>query len=115
MKKYKFYKDPDNKWYVDLPEWTGTKAQLEMVIGADTMLEYMAEGNNEVNTYISEYYFEGADVLEFIRETPEVGDGSLYIFKKYRGIEINLEVWLCSVTIFVFNGIYPKRIYIQSI
>ncbi len=112
MRKFKFYKEPDGKWFVDLPEWTGEKAALQMVIGADTMLDYMAEGENEVNAYISEeHFFAGADVLEFIRETTEVGEGATYILKKYRGVELNLEMWLCGVTHFLFKS-YPKNIYI---
>ncbi len=112
MRKFKFYKESDEKWFVDLPEWTGEKAALQMVIGADTMLDHMAKGENEVNAYISEERFVGADVLEFVRETTEVGEGAFYILKKYRGAELNLEVWLCGVCHFVFKS-YPKNIYIS--
>ncbi len=113
MKVFKFYKDPDTRWYVDLPEWTGTKAELEMVAGADAMLEYMAEGDNKVNLYISTEHFENSDVLIKIKNTPDIG-GALYLLKTFRGIEYNLEMWLCGVIEFVFNEI-PKNLYISKV
>lgn len=112
-RKLKFYKEADERWYVNLPEWEGSKAELEMVAGADTMLNYMAEGNDQVSLFMSEEYFEGADKLKFIRLATEIGDGAHYKMKSYVGIEFNLDVWLCGVTTFVFNGRYPTCIYIS--
>jgi len=109
-----FYKESSNKWYVDLPEWPGEKAALEMVAGADTMLDYMAEGANKVRMYFSLEPFDGCDKLEFIRLATDIGEGAYYKFKDFRGIEINLEMWLCDVTTFVFDG-FPKILYVTSI
>lgn len=53
-RKLKFYKEADERWYVELPEWKGSKADLEMVAGADTMLNYMSEGEDHINLYLSE-------------------------------------------------------------
>ena len=41
MREFKFYKDPEHRWYVDLPEWEGEKDNLEMVLGADSFLEIL--------------------------------------------------------------------------
>ena len=41
MKNLKFKKEEDNKWYIDLTEWTGDKADLEMVAGADILLDIL--------------------------------------------------------------------------
>lgn len=112
-RKLKFYKEADERWYVELPEWEGSKADLEMVAGADTMLNYMAEGNNYVNLHLSEEAFDGADKLEFIRIATEIGNGAHYIMRSYAGIEFNLEVWLCDVTTFVFKS-FPTYIYISK-
>lgn len=108
----KFYKDTDNKWYVDLPEWTGEKWELEMVFGADTMLEIAAQGEDVVHLSISieKPEADGANTLTKIRDTPDVG-GALYLMKEFRGHEYNLEVWLCHVTSFVFGSL-PETIYI---
>lgn len=113
MRKFKFVKDIDNRWYVELPEWEGSRADLEMVAGADTMLEYMAEGNDYVNTYISETEFDGSDKLEFIGLATEFENGAFYKMDKYKGIELGLELWLCDVTLFVF-GKFPKEIFISK-
>lgn len=113
MKRLKFYKESDNRWYVDLPEWTGSKAELEMVSGADSMLEYMAEGEGQVWLVLSEQEFENADKLEFLRLATEIENGAFYKLDKYRGIEIGLEMWLCDVTKFVF-GDFPKTIFLSA-
>lgn len=112
MKKFRFYKESTQRWYVDLPEWTGSQADLEMVCGADTMLEYMAEGNDEVNLYLSVDPFENSDTLEYVRNATELENGAFYIMPMYKGIQLNLEVWLCDVTLWVFNE-FPKTIYLS--
>jgi rubrerythrin len=112
-RKLKFYKEADERWYVELPEWEGSKADLEMVAGADTMLNYMAEGNNYVNLHLSEEAFDGADKLEFIRIATEIGNGAHYIMRSYAGIEFNLEMWICDVCMFVFNK-FPMNIYLSK-
>ena len=38
---YRFNKE-DGKWYIDLPDWTGTKGELQMVGGADTLLDHLS-------------------------------------------------------------------------
>ena len=112
MKRLRFYKESDNRWYVDLPEWEGSKDDLEMVFGADSMLEYMAEGEGQVWINISEEEFENADKLEFIKLATEIDNGAFYKLNKYRGVDIGLEMWLCDVTKFVF-GYFPKTIFLS--
>ncbi len=113
MRTFKFYKESDNRWYVDLPEWTGEKSDLEMVAGADSMLEYMAEGESEIKVTLSETEFEGADVLQFLSEATEIGNGAYYQMENYKGIQIGLKMWLCNVTLFVY-GKFPDKIYVSS-
>lgn len=109
-KNIKFYKDPDNRWYVDLPDWEGSKAELEMVMGADTMLEIIAEGENNVSIHFDLEPYEGANKLE-LKEVLEVG--AFYMLESYKGIELNLDMWLCDVTKFVF-GDFPENIYFNA-
>lgn len=111
MKILKFYKETNNRWYVYLPKWNGSKDDLEMVAGADNMLEYMSKGNRHVFLALSEQEFENADKLCFLRLATELENGAFYKLEKYRGIEINLEMWLCDVTKFVF-GSFPKAIFL---
>ncbi len=51
---YKFYKDESGKWFIHLPEWEGDIAELEMVCGADTMLDIFAQGEDEVYLTLSD-------------------------------------------------------------
>lgn len=104
MKNFKF-ELVENRWYVVLPEWKGSKDELEMVCGADTMLDILAQGNSIVYMTISEKEYEG---YKFCLEYKEdMAEGGLYslVSKEY-----NFEVWLCHVTKFVF-GYLPKKLY----
>lgn len=108
--KVKFLKEEDNKWYIELPEYPGPKADLEMVLGADTLLDIMAQGSNEVNTEISETPFNNFKYgLTKKHDTPDIGGALYYVSTFY---EQNFEVWLCDVTKFVFDGILPDTIWI---
>jgi hypothetical protein len=111
IREFKFYKD-EGGWFVDLPEWEGTKADLAMVSGADTMLDIISQGDNDIQVLLSTEEFDGSNRLEFLRESPEIGEGSWYLMKTYKGIEYDLELWLCDVTKFVF-GNFPKNIYVS--
>ena len=111
LRQFKFYKD-EGTWYVDLPEWEGSRADLAMVSGADTMLDIISQGENDIKVLLSTEDFDGSNKLELLRDAPEIGEGSWYLMKTYKGIEYNLELWLCDVTIFVFGG-FPKNIYIS--
>lgn len=112
MKKLKFNKEINGKWFIDLPEYTGSKDDLEMIMGADNMLDLMAAGDKTIHLYLSENEFEGADKLEFIRLATELDNGAFYKLAEYRGIEIDWEIWLCDVATFVF-GSFPSTIFIS--
>jgi hypothetical protein len=114
MRTFKFYKESDSRWYVDLPEWEGPKAALEMVMGADTMLDILSQGTGEVVMYMSTEFQERCERLVFLHETPDIGEGAYYHMESYMGLEFNLDVWLCDVTKFVF-GDFPKEIYFSKI
>lgn len=114
LRSFKFVKDIDSSWYIDLPEWEGDRSDLQMVSGADTMLDIIAQGEDVVHLYISDELFAGSDKifnLKFIRKADELNNGAYYNLHQYGGIEMNLEVWLCDVTKFVF-GHFPDIIYI---
>jgi hypothetical protein len=38
----RFYRTTEDRWYIDLPEWKGSIADLEMIEGADTMLDKLS-------------------------------------------------------------------------
>ena len=115
MKIYRFYKD-EYGWFVDLPEWEGNRFDLQMVSGADTFLELLAQGENVVFVTLSTKPFEDCDVLEFEYygrlESWELGEGGWYRLMSYQGQSYDLSMWLCDVTKYVF-GDFPDRIYFK--
>jgi len=109
MKTYKFIKTGQD-WYIDLPEYIeqgGSAGDLQMVDGADKMLDMMAEGKNSVTLNIAREQFEGADILTLTEKCDPYIGGGYYIMKQYEGQEIKRTMWLCQVTEFVFGDIPP--------
>lgn len=118
--KIKFNKEDDNKWYVDLPEWEGSHAELEMVYGADLLLDIISgykrcvELNVSINSFelIGEYMY-----LDFVEMADDIGNGAYYYFDnqlKVGDTTVAIKMWLCDVMKFVF-GYFPHRIYFQII
>lgn len=112
VKSLRFYREGE-RWYADIPGWTGSKADTEMVMGADTMLNIISQGENEVWVSISDSPVNQGDMptLTKVRDTPEDG-GAEYLFRKWMGIQYNYNIWLCGVTEFVF-GHLPHNIYMS--
>jgi hypothetical protein len=102
MKNYTFNKE-NGCWYIDLPNWTGTKGELQMVAGADTLLDKLSNNGTcvEVMLTTDRNCPEGFETLNRIIQTPP--NGCVY----HLGL---VPVWLCNVTKFVFVGIFPKQI-----
>ncbi len=111
---YSFNKEVDGKWYIDLPGYEGLKADLEMVEGADKMLDYVGEGNKNVKLFLSEIDFDGASELHLMHDySNQTGGGGIYLLKAYKDVELNQEMWLCEVTEWVF-GKLPAIIYFKK-
>lgn len=123
-----FYKE-SNIWYADLPAYLdaglGTKSNLMMVDGADNFLDYVSGNQNNATIKLSTEPFEAADaVLNKVRIGMNKGlldnighalvdYGAYYHVEKFNGQVINHQLWLCPVTEYVFEGVYPSTIYIQ--
>lgn len=112
MRTFTFNKENDgwiDSWYVLFPEWEGEKSELEMVSGADDMLDKLSNNSNTIT-------------LE-IHEKPQIQNDAILTFlsKEYGGgnysCMINNEifkVWLCHVTIFIY-GYLPRMLYIKVV
>ena len=114
MKQYTFYKQADG-WFIDLPQYIaqgGHKGDLEMVEGADKMLDIMSSGKATVTVNISKEQFDGADVLVLKEKCAPPKNGGVYVMPTFEGKEINLTLWLCKVTAYVLGEI-PEKIFIQ--
>lgn len=99
-----------NRWYIDLPEWLGPKANLEMVQGADTMLDIISESRERINVTFSNFETESMDA-EIKLQHKSNGYYNVSILKGNYD-QIPDEIWLCEVTKFVFNSDYPEVIYV---
>lgn len=118
-KRLKFIKMTANGWYVQLPNYEGHVSDLQMVAGADTLCELIANDLTEITVTISDEPFENTNFstkqfqLEFINST---GTGSDAGWEEeganYRLESLQLDVWLCNVTKYVF-GEFPATIYIK--
>lgn len=113
MEKFRFYKEGNN-WYVDLPSWTGPKSDLLMIGGADTMLDIISNNGAEVTVFISEKKFDGATELTFKSFATDIGEGAYYLLETYEGNTLNMSVFLCDVTKFVF-GKFPEKLFIAPV
>jgi hypothetical protein len=112
MEILRFYKEKSKKWYADIPEWTGRKSALQMIAGADKLLDLIAKGRNEVFLHYSENKIKDSDVLNFKRKC--WFNGADYKLNNLVGQEVDLKVWLCNVTKFVM-GDFPKTIYFKEV
>ena len=107
----RFYKSPNEYWYVDMPEWEGTQGALEMVRGADELLDVLSGGlGDDVFLQISITAFEDCERLIKIQDDTVAG-GAYYGYSTVVGPKL---VWLCSVSDWYF-GYHPDEIYFKSI
>ena len=67
-KRFKFEKEND-RWYIVLPEWEGDKEELEMVAGADTLLDIISKNDDHTFITISDKPFDDSNfTLVFDKE-----------------------------------------------
>jgi hypothetical protein len=128
----RFYKE-DGTWYIDLPEFLeqgfGTKANLMMVGGADTLLDKLSNNGTEATIRFSNRLFRSnmEDIVltrtdlgydeAYLKEVGHapVDDGAYYSVKSNNRNLLNHKLWLCPVTKYVFDGYYPPVIYIEPL
>lgn len=113
-KELRFYKEAD-KWYLDFPgflEAGGDKSSLEMILGADSFLNMVANNESEVNIMVdaknsnlpkkkdnSKFYF--------TMSSNTVEDGKFYTSSD------NHVMWLCPIMLLIFDS-YPKLLIINK-
>lgn len=116
MQTHTFIKE-EEQWFIDLPEYLangGAKGDLQMVAGADIMLDIMSNGKNEVTIAMAEAPFQDADELQLQELCDPTLGGGIYLMELYEGKKIMQQMWLCAVTEFVF-GYMPKTIYVKRV
>lgn len=91
MKTYKFNKTA-NDWFIDLPEYLdegGSIGDLQMVDGADKMLDMMSNNKDSVMVTVSKEEFDRSDALVLSEKCDPLIGGGYYLMKTYEGQEIN--------------------------
>lgn len=111
MKKLTFKKERSG-WYIDLPEWTGSKADLAMVAGADKLLDKLSYGKKNIQLSVAHAPIDNYYKLKLIDKKHNQGGG---IYKVYGPKQFPKEIWLCDVTKFVFGGYMPLELYFYPI
>lgn len=113
QKQFKFYKNEKGEWWLILPEWKGDPEDLQMVEGADKWLDLISDIKKEIELEISDKYFNKTETLTLLRIREEnLGGGGIYFLETYQNQKIDLKLWLCEVTNFVFNAI-PQKIFFR--
>lgn len=114
MQHHRFVRE-GSEWFIDLPSFLaqgGTKADLQMVAGADAMLDIMAGDAPGITLQLDTLPFAGADELVLTERCDPVLGGGYYHLKLFEEKEVAQDMWLCEVTRFVFNDI-PPRIFVK--
>ncbi len=110
-----FVQDPADRWYIDMP-WDGSRANLEMVAGADALLSHFdTDGDHRVTIHVvpSETPKEVSDHIELRQLDKSLTGGSHYDATTVPGFRVR-QLWICPVTLCVL-GCYPKYLYIKNL
>lgn len=115
-----FYRTESQRWFVNLPEYEGPVEDLEMVAGADTLLDIISmnhfDGENLVTVRVftntldsnpdrAHYMLTLGEILK-----SEIGGAT---YNLYHPAISPFEIWLCDVTRFVF-GEFPNTIWFEA-
>ncbi len=108
--KLGFTKDPNGRWYADLKSWPMDRSHLEMVAGADKLLDELAEGKNYVTLKLAQHtkpvkVGKGEALLTLTSKSDNGLSGTYYVSEAFN----TRVVWLCPVINFVFMRV-PKYI-----
>src|SRR4051812_32377130 len=82
---YSFTKE-GQQWFIDLPDYIargGSKFDLLMVEGADTLLNFIANGKKIVTIQMDRQPFDGAEVLELVELCEAPKGGGYYVLHTY--------------------------------
>jgi len=115
MQTHTFVKEQTGQWFIDLPDYLangGQKGDLQMVEGADTMLDVIANGHHKVTLTMADEPFEKADEVTLLEVCDPTIGGGIYLLESFEGKKVNQHMWLCAVTEFVF-GYLPEKIFVK--
>jgi hypothetical protein len=115
MNSYSFIKK-DGNWQLHFSNYTnreGKNGDIELNDGAESILNLLSEGNNQVNLVFDKKPFQDADEIELLQTCEPFLNGGYYLLRSYQGKEINYEMWLSDLTKYVFEET-PQKIYFKK-
>lgn len=107
-----FVKENNGNWYIDLPQWKGSHGNLQMVGGADDLLDFMGTNPVTVSCISSIEDKEIPGYFKLRRGEWGLTQGAFYQVEGLEGFE--QEIWICPVTLYVL-GKYPEFIYLKQL
>ena len=117
MKIHEFIRR-NGEWFIVLPEYIlfgGNEADLQMVAGADNLLDLYADKRDTVTLALDTVQFENADMLQLDQIcTPAEGGGAFYKAISLNNESANQVIWICDVLKFVFGHV-PSIIYMKKV
>ncbi len=105
------FKKVCNKWYVVLDNWKGSFEDLEMVNGADTFLEVLANKTKKDRVVMKVWTQKPDEPCGKLRMIHSDNDGATYQVENC--LFYTSTIWLCNVTKFVFDGSHPGTIFFK--
>ncbi|MFM7901170.1 MAG: DUF6717 family protein [Bacteroidota bacterium] len=107
MRKLNFKKESNGDWFIVLKTWPGPKSALQMVLGADTLLDMLSKDGKTVEVELMSEAASRDFVAIKDTKTPTTSGRWYNVFRD--GVQVH-RMWLCPVTRFVFMGRYPGEI-----
>ena len=110
-RELRFYRMGD-EWFADVPQHT--RAENQMVAGADTILSELAGGADEVRVVLSSDIANPCPWKLHLHLVEHDKFGATYKVAE-SGSQGTRLAWLCNVMHTVFGGEHPTDIYVHSI
>lgn len=106
-----FYKLGVNSWFADVHSWSASIMNLQMVMGADELLEYLAKGDRVVRLQISSVPNDGLHLTKI----DDIYGGTTYSIVGGPEDCTVKTVWLCGVNNYFWGGLAPDDIWFNRI
>ena len=117
MRQFRFIRTA-GEWYIDLPDYLaagGSREDLQMVAGADEVLDQYAQERSTVRLEVDIRPFENADHLELVSSPESFWEtGAYYDLSSVGGKKSEKTIWLCQVLLFLFKEL-PPNIYVRKV
>ncbi len=112
-----FTKESNGNWYVDLPDWEGEKASLQMVEGADDFLDFLSDSGDKCSLLVCPNTCAHKHDGLLVKDEDTDDGGAWYYLWEHDGViyeKNGSRMWLCSVTQYVF-GHLPDTIKFSQV